>query len=667
MNNLKEEIYFGNTIEEHVEALAKLVEFIRPARISKYEEAKTKIIFLTDYLKKETTFRNQFCKAIINLINNIDFTRSFSETGIPTDNDLVSGITTRIKHKILPPLEDESGLIYIIHKIFSKKTDYKWIDKIDEEVWINLFIQTDLLECTINNALQNQLLKAITLISYKIAYLGSDKDININTDKEGELVSAFTEQNKEIILLAEKIKNKENPEDSFRHIVVLIHQCEDEIKGIIRTSKKKGTSIYQSYLIKQLNSLCKRLLSLLSILNTEDLFDEKRFTLFFKHLIREENNRNSIFYFISNSMNLLSNQIVEHESKTGEHYITHNRTDYWSFFYAACYGGFIVSFLVLLKMIIHNNHFHIFYEAILFSLNYAAGFVIIYLAGATLATKQPAMTASAIASTIANDQTYGKRFYFDLSVLIGKVWRSQMISFTGNIIIVFPFTLTLGIIINMATGYKLTEPAQALKMLEDIHPLKSFCLFYAALTGIYLFLSGIFSGYIDNKIIYSQIAERINKHPLLIKLFSQRTITFLSSFTEKNGGALAGNILLGFMLGTSIFIGETFALPIDIRHITFSAGNFALAAYGIGFKLSTSTWIFCSLGIIGIGFMNFLVSFSLAFYVAIKSKNVSLAEYPELLISLFKYLRKFPGDFFYAPKTERELVQMNDKSAKNKV
>ena len=257
------------------------------------------------------------------------------------------------------------------------------------------------------------------------------------------------------------------------------------------------------------------------------------------------------------------------------------------------------------------------YQSIFYSLNYALGFIIIYLIGASLATKQPAMTASAIASTIANDQMYSKRFYFDLSVLIAKVWRSQMVSFVGNIVVVFPFALLFAYLIHHLNHHKLTEGEHALQMLQGIRPFESFCWIYAAYTGVLLFLSGIISGYIDNKMVYSHIAERIEKHPLLIRFISTSMLSDIGFFLKSKSGVIAENILLGFFLGMSTYLGEIIDLPIDIRHVTFSAGNFALAAYGLDFNLGLSTWIYCTIGVLGIGFINFTVSFSLAFYICL--------------------------------------------------
>ncbi|MCW3108248.1 MAG: site-specific recombinase, partial [Segetibacter sp.] len=58
---------------------------------------------------------------------------------------------------------------------------------------------------------------------------------------------------------------------------------------------------------------------------------------------------------------------------------------------------------------------------------------------------------------------------------------------------------------------------------------------------------------------------------------------------------------------------------------------------------------------------NFLVSFSLAFLVAIKSRGVRLKDYPEMLTIMGKFFIKFPTDFFFPPKYPREIEEVKRK------
>jgi site-specific recombinase len=198
----------------------------------------------------------------------------------------------------------------------------------------------------------------------------------------------------------------------------------------------------------------------------------------------------------------------------------------------------------------------------------------------------------------------------------------------------------------VGVGKKIVEGEAAFTLLRDQHPWQSLSLVYACNTGVCLFLSGIIAGYVQNKIQYSHITERLNSHPLLNVTMSRTSLHRFAKYFEKHAGAIAGNVALGFMLGMAGLVVKIFGIPFDIRHITISAGNVSIAMYGLGFSQVKPLYLLTVvLGVLGIGLINFLVSFALAFVVAVKSRGVHFREYPEFLGILWRYFRKKPLDF----------------------
>jgi site-specific recombinase len=106
------------------------------------------------------------------------------------------------------------------------------------------------------------------------------------------------------------------------------------------------------------------------------------------------------------------------------------------------------------------------------------------------------------------------------------------------------------------------------------------------------------------------------------------------------------------------FIGKTFGIPFDIRHITISAANTAIGYFGLDHNISTNTLWYTLFGVAGIGFLNFAVSFGLAFFVAVKSRGIHLRDYPEFIGILWRYIKKYPRDFIKAP-LSRTASQLN--------
>jgi site-specific recombinase len=330
----------------------------------------------------------------------------------------------------------------------------------------------------------------------------------------------------------------------------------------------------------------------------------------------------------------------------GNHYITATQKEYRQMMWSAMKGGGIISFVAVFKNLISKIDLPIFWHGFVYSMNYSIGFLLIDGTGSTLATKQPAFTASAVASSLdTKGKTYKPNLY-NLAITVGRVSRSQIASFLGNLLIVFPGGYALAWLYELITKTKILEGDQAWSMLESQHPWHSLSLLYACFTGLFLFLSGIIAGYVQNKILYGQIGDRMKNHPWWRKgVASEKKIRRIK-FIEKNAGTIIGNISLGFMLGMSSIVSKILGLPFDIRHITISAGNVSVAVYGLGIRnlpLGYLATIF--LGVLAIGFFNFLISFSLAFVVAVKSRGVKLKEYPEFIGILGRYFLKRPLDF----------------------
>ena len=313
-------------------------------------------------------------------------------------------------------------------------------------------------------------------------------------------------------------------------------------------------------------------------------------------------------------------------------------------------GGSIIAIFAFFKLFIGNLSLAPLGEGLLFSLNYALCFVLIYLVGGVVATKQPAMTASSVARSM---DTNNDGFVNDLTGLknmIIKVSRSQFISLIGNLILAMPFAYIIIKLFMLAGGVELISSTKAIVLFEEIHPTKSGALFYAAIAGVFLSVSGLFSGYVSNKVIFSQIPRRIRLHNGLRRLFSERGVNRFADYVSSNLSALSGNVALGFFLGMAGTFGAIAGLPIDIRHVAFSsayAGVF-LAAEPIVFEFSTIAYI--AIGVLGIGLINFLVSFGLTLSLALKSRKITFFQTKQLVGLLFGHLLKSPQDFFIYPR-----------------
>lgn len=580
-----------------------------------------------------------------------DITYILIESGIPKRTSFIAEIIRKIKHILLPELTDKSTFHQTI-ALVNQHGKYRLTERQLAQLLDILEIQVDFK----NPHLQNELIDAIEILSYRITASVIESNF-IQKFKHNKTLSSFIKQNKEIhgFIAQHTLGVYFNP-NLIEYIQQLLKSSLADIDKLKKLSSNQGASLQLTYSLNRITYQIKRLDLLLNLYANPRL-DAASFAKNVLMIIKNERKKNSIRDQINETTYLLAHQITEHESKTGEHYIAENKKDYLWMFRSSCRGGIFASLMTLIKIFIHHMHFAPFWQAFSYSINYAAGFVGIQVSHATLATKQPAMTASRIALSLHKKGTEENTTQ-GLALMIGKVSRSQFISFVGNLIIVFPLSFAIAWLYSIVAHHNLVSETEAKKMLDDVHPYLNPTWFYASITGVYLFLSGIISGYYDNKVIYSNIPQRARQHPLLKRILTKRMLINFSNYIEHNLGSLIGNIALGFFLGTTSFFGFIFGLPIDIRHITISSGNYAIALFTLMETIHWEYALVCLTGVLGIGLFNFAISFGLAIFVAARSRKLVFNEFKTLLIYTGKYFIKYPLDFIRAPKIDRTIEDL---------
>ncbi|HXB96235.1 MAG TPA: hypothetical protein VNU70_13785, partial [Puia sp.] len=495
-----------------------------------------------------------------------------------------------------------------------------------------------------------QLLPSLNTLSIQVAQLGLEKEVLHYLPEPLRQKNPFVGQQDLIRRLQGVLSDKDirnlTLEAVAEDIKRAVSLCHEGIGYIRENHSAEGASLHQTYMLLLLGNRLERISILVDLLDRDQRFDTGKFVDYFRMLIRYENTKNSILEFLSQSVGYLAYQIAEHKGAKGNKYITSTWAEYNAMLRSAIGGGAWICLVVLIKNMLIRLPMAVFWRGFAFSINYSLGFVLIEETHGTLATKQPAFTASAVAGSLDTRRNGQKANLYNLAVTVAKVSRSQIASFAGNLVIVFPGAWLLAWGYDAAFGKKLVSGPAAMQLLRDQHPWQSLSLLYACHTGVFLFLSGIIAGYVQNKIRYGHIGHRLEKHPVLRFSMPADRRRRLARYVEQHAGSLAGNISLGFFLGMAGFFGEIFGARFDIRHITISAGNVAVAVYGLGFSQVDPGYLATViLGVLGIGFLNFLVSFSLAFIVAVRSRGIRLREYPEFLGILWRYFRNYPLDF----------------------
>ncbi|MFZ6675358.1 site-specific recombinase [Undibacterium sp. Xuan67W] len=634
--------------------LRELIACLRPTHPHKIDQATDNIRALCYVLHQHPARARELREYLACILTTRKTVHLLTDTGITQNIGFWAAASQRFAEKFLPPLVNDNYIKDVFGLLFDQKMDHHWVGGVADQVWLDLF------RClgfkvshprTTYAVLTNDVLSAVQVLSYRITTIGLEAELVRNYPDIEKFESPFLRQNDAINDYVTQfsrwlIDKKIEREDSLQ-IEVLLTQCEEVVQKIRKVAALQGVSVSLTRLLLRLTQSIRRLRTILSLLDSRSTNDANKIGVgLLKELVLADNKSSSIRDLMQTNTELLSLQMTERAGKSGEHYVTSNRSEWYAMMRSALGAGFIVGFMAMIKILFSKLIMAPFGYAVLYSLNYSFGFMLVHVLHMTIATKQPAMTAALIARSI--DQ--GKQKLDELVELIVRVLRSQFIAIIGNIGLAIPTANAIAWAWYAINGHHLVSPDKAHHLLEDIDPFHSLALPHAAIAGICLFLSGLISGYYDNKASYSNIPARLRQLVWLRKLLGEQRLQRTTDYIGDNLGALAGNFFFGVMLGTIGQLGVFFGLPVDIRHITFSSANFAFALVGLDHVMSWQVVATSLSGIMLIGLVNLGVSFSLAMMVALRSRRVSFGQGNTLNRLLWKRFMTGTRDFFLPPK-----------------
>ena len=625
-------------------------------------------VFLA-YLKNNEEIKNNFRNYLFILFSNESFSKALTDANILSENAFFPELKKRISYKFLPPVEDENTISYIISKVlFNPKSDSDYIKNINPEDGSEFFKLMEIEKISTLPKVKKELLISANILALRSVGNALEAGIAKMVPEYKNFDNPFVALQSELdSLICRFKKDKDLQIDSkdvdYKQIKIYLQQCLDFVDKAFKNASKFGISskINQSLLkIRQQLRRIQDIIPILVVDNEEDVLINSKNLV--SNTLKYNSHRNNVRELIDDSTRLISHLITSHTAETGTHYIATSSKEYLKMFWKASGGGIIVGFLCIFKMMMSYSHGSEFSHAVLYSLNYAFGFIIIYLLGFTLATKQPAMTAATMAKVLSDESSSDKN-YKEFANLVAKLSRTQFIAFVGNVLWSFPVALAIIYGMDWFRDENFAV-AKADKLLKDLNPIESKAILHACIAGFFLFISGIISGNISNSSIFNQVPERISQSPFLNQVIGAKNSKKLSDFYTKHWAGIISNFWFGIFLGVIAPLGVFLGLDLDIRHITFSAGNFALALYGKGFDIDTYTFVISLVTIFLIGAFNFIVSFGLSMLLAFRSRKVNFGELTIIYKTILKYFIKNPLRFFIPLKSEldeasKDLIQDN--------
>jgi site-specific recombinase len=582
------------------------------------------------------------------LLQTVDVTPLLADFGFAPRTAFISELTERIRGKLLPGTPETSDAAELFSLLMPSRFDAQWLTLLDETQIARLTVLLAEGSDTDEWGWQHKLLDALTYCTAHIRATGFAPELRLRMSDEEKKARPFHALPADVEDLRRLFFDPQCNADELQAAVARYRErmeaCRRAINSIYAHLDQHGISIGMVFRLRQLRARFLRVRELLDCLLSPKPAAATVKLLARLALVAED--RKSVRALIAANSTLLAAKMAERSAETGEHYITRSRADYRDMLGKALGGGAITAVTTVLKFAIVALGLSAFWTGMSASLMYAASFVVIQLLHFTLATKQPAMTAPAMAAKLKElDSSAAMDAFVDE---VTHLVRSQSASVFGNVCMVVPVVVLINWLIVLVSGHPMISHTEAQHVLHSLS-LWGPTLLWAALTGGLLFVASLLAGWAENWFVLHRLESAMRFNPRITAALGKARADRWASFVRDNISGLASNIALGFMLGMIPPITDFLGLQLDVRHVTLSAGQLAAAASALGmdvWRLPAFWWCVAAIPLIGL--LNLGVSFYCAFRLAAQAHSVSRADRKRIRAAIWLRLRQRPGSFFTA-------------------
>jgi site-specific recombinase len=570
----------------------------------------------------------------------------FAKLGLPSERGLWTETVDRLSRRMLPEPRDDRDLLQIVSRLLPKSRERNVMASLPAELFGELL---HVLGAGTWRPLERMRSEAIALVAMRIAATGLS-DVLRARSLEGPLEhSPFYRLPRAIETARQAIGDGDAYVAALSECRTIADECRAVTARVIENLEHSGVSVDVVYRLELITLNLTRLERLLASFEpASDLDRALRSKHFLVDLLEARLVDHQLRDILGDNLHLLARKIIERAGHTGEHYITSSRGEYLKMLLSAGGGGILTAGTCAFKFLTGWLKAPPFVEGFLNAVNYSGSFVTMQFLGFTLATKQPSVTAAALAGTLR--ETAGHPDLGRLVSLIARITRSQLAAAMGNIGLVIPAALIFDWIWRMKHGGEhFLDADTAAYALGSLHPTRTGTIFFAALTGVLLWASSLAAGWLENWAVYRRLPEAIEHHPMG-RFVGRRTMAWLSRVFSRNVSGIGGNVSLGTLLAMTPIAGKFFGLPLDVRHVTLSTGALTLAVSSLGRSAALGDVIGAAIGILIIGSLNFGVSFVLALAVALRARQVERSDRWRLVVSLFATFLKSPFQFVFPPR-----------------
>ena len=651
--------------------LVRLAEWVRHAPIRRDPDAEpratplpvVRVRHFLNLLEREADYRAKVVALLARTIEDMDATLLLADFGFAARMAFFSELGERLQRKLLPGTPQTDDLAELFQLVFSHEGDAQWIEAIDDTTLERL---ATLMREAVAASRHPQaaahwrqaLLDAVAFCVTQVRATAFSAEVRTRLSPQAktlkpfhQLIAAFDAVREQIELRAAAPDGP--PPAALSHALAyfrgLLDACRQDARSVYDHLEEYGVSVDIVFAVQQMQARLDRADQLLDCLLSDAPAKAVRRLLM--QLADTAQRRRSVRALLARNYSLLARKVAERSAETGEHYITRTRREYGQMFWRAAGGGAFTAVTVFVKFLIASLGLSAFWGGFAAGLNYAASFVAIQLAHFTLATKQPAMTAPAMANKLGDvsNDTAVEGFVDEVAHLI----RTQVAGILGNVVTVLPIVLLVQLAWQAAFGAPLVSADKCQYSVDSLSVL-GWTPLYAACTGVLLFTSSLVAGWAENWFVLHRLGSALRWNPRILATLGPARASRWAAYWQANVSGFAGNISLGFMLGLVPAIAGFFGIHFDVRHVTLASGQLGAAIGALGLELlrTPGFWLAVA-GIALTGVLNVSVSFVLAFRLALRSRNIRLSDRGRIYAAVRARLRRRPASFLWPTRDVR--------------
>jgi site-specific recombinase len=602
---------------------------------------------LLGLLERHPRYQAQVRAITTRFWREVDVAALLADFGFSPRMDLSAEVGQRLRLRLIPATPDTTDLAELFNLLFPVASDAEWLTALDDATLSQLMALLAPADSAILDW-RAPFLDAIMFLSATIRAAGFSPLLRSRMSTELLQDAPF----RRLASVAEDIRSHVLAGDDaalqvsvtqLRALLLTCRRCADSVHEHL---EDHGVSVDLVFELDQLRLRTRRVQKLIGCLvSTRPGRDIPKLLA---RLVRMASERRSVRALFARHYSLLARKVAERSAEKGEHYITRDRSAYGRMFKAACGGGAVLAGTTFMKFVVMALGLSAFWAGFWAGVNYASSFMLIHLMQWTVATKQPAMTAPAMAEKlrdVSNDAAV-QGFVDEVAHLI----RSQAAGILGNLSVVAPVVLGVQLAWSSLFGQPLIGMQNAAHVLGNLTLLGPTALF-AAFTGVLLFLSSLIGGWVENWFVWHRLDSAIAWNPRMVAILGAARARRWASFWRHHISGFSSNISLGLMLGIVPAVAVFFGLPIEVRHVTLSTGQIAAAVGALGWDVfGHSPFWWCLGGVAATGILNVSVSFFLAFRLALRSRGIKLHDRSRIYRAIVQRLLRKPLSFIWPPK-----------------